>query len=82
MAEQLLYCTDVVAVFEEMGGKEVVEGVAGGALDNVSFADNALDGFLDIAFVDMVAANDVAARVLRELDGWKEILPIPFTLIS
>ena len=65
-----------------MCGKGVVEGVTGGALGDTGFADSSFDGFLDIAFVDMVAANDVAARVLRELDGWKEILPIPFTLIS
>jgi hypothetical protein len=46
VAEQFLDCADIVAVFEEVGGERVAEGVATGVFRDAALPDGFLDGAL------------------------------------
>lgn len=63
MAEQFLYGADVVAVFQEVRGETVAEGMAGDVFGNVGLLRGVPDGFLHCAFVEMVTADQAGARV-------------------
>ncbi len=78
VAKQLLDGADVVAVFQEVGGEGVAEGVAGGPLGDTGFLDGVADGALHDRFVMMVAA--ALAGIERHVGpgGREDPLPGPF----
>jgi len=55
MAEQLLDDSAVVAVFKNMRGEGVSEGMPGGPLDTPFLSHGSLDGALDIVEADAIA---------------------------
>jgi hypothetical protein len=57
VAEQLLDGADVVAVFQQVRCEGVPERVARGRLGDPSDADGVVNGALEDAFVEMVAAT-------------------------
>ncbi len=78
MAEQFLDGADIVAVFEEVGGERVAEGMAGDPFLNFGLTGGGADRFLERAAADVVAASDAGARVLGQPDRGEDILPDPF----
>jgi len=78
VTEEFLDGADVVAVLEEVGGKGVAEGVGGdGFLEACGFSGGA-NGFLEDAFVYVVAHGFAGGGVHREGDGGEEVLPGKF----
>ena len=77
MPEQFLDGADVIAGFEQVGGKTVAEGVATGSLWYASSINSVFDGVLQVLFVHMVAADFPGAGVDRRLGGGEEPLPAP-----
>ena len=69
VAEQLLDGANVVAVFEQVGGEGVAEGVRADALGDASGVGSGTDGFLRAACSGVVTANDTGARVDRHTVG-------------
>ena len=67
VAEQLLHGADVVACFEQVGGKAMTEGVRADGLADASLARRFVDGLLHLAGVQVKAIED--AVVLRLLHG-------------
>lgn len=63
VAEEFLHRTDVVAVFQEMGSEGVAEGVAGNALANPGLLGGLPDCSLQVALVQMMAADNAGAGV-------------------
>ena len=78
VAEELLDGANVGAVLEEVRGERVAEGVAGGVLVDPSVVGRTFDGPLDGGVGSVVAAGDVAPRVVGELGGGEDVLPAPF----
>ncbi len=78
VSEQLLNCPDVVAVFKQMRGKGVSEGVAGGPLDNPWFSHAFLDGALDGRFMNMMASLVAGLLIDPPMVGGEHVLPAPF----
>ena len=79
MAQEFLHGADVVAVFEEVGGKAVAKGVGADRLIDAGPAGGLTDGLLQTAFVQVVAAHDAAARVHGQTVRRKDVLPAPFS---
>lgn len=78
MAEQFLDGADVIAVFQQVRGETVAEGVAGDVLVNVGLLRGASDGFLHHAFVKVMAADQAGAWVFGMARGGEDVLPVPF----
>ena len=57
VTEEFLDGADVVTVLEKVGGEGMAKGVATDALGDVGLADSLLEGFLEAAFVQVVADN-------------------------
>jgi len=70
----------IIAALEEVGGEGVAEGVGGDVFggDTGQFGGSA-DGFLEAAFVGMVAAGFVREGVNRQVFSREDVLPGPFT---
>lgn len=71
-------CVDVVAIFQQVGGQGVTEGVGADRPGDVGSACRLADCPLQVAFIQMVAAHDTPTRVYREMLGGEDILPCPF----
>jgi hypothetical protein len=78
VAEQFLYVADVVAGFEQVGGKRMAQGVWGNMFGDFGLEGGAADGLLQAAFIAVMATNQLAARVNREPVSWEGILPESF----
>ncbi len=63
MSQEFLNGPNVIAFFEEMGGKAMPEGMTARRLCNPSGLNGALDGILKILFADVVTADFAAARI-------------------
>ena len=63
VAEQFLDCADVVAIFQQVGGEGMTEGVRGDAFLDPRFAGGLPDCLLQTAGAHVVAAGDSCARV-------------------
>ena len=59
MAEQLLDSADIVAIFQQVGGEGVPEGMASDALVDSCQTGRFFDCLLQGALADVMAANDV-----------------------
>jgi hypothetical protein len=80
MAEQFLDRPNVVAVFQQVRGAGVADGVATGRFRDACCAYRRFDRFLQRAFMNMVPPHHTRTRLRRQLIGGKHILPTPFTI--
>ena len=55
VSEQLLNRADIVAIFQQMGGKGMAHGVRAGWLRDASLEPCVFDGFLQNGFMNVVA---------------------------
>jgi len=78
MAEQGLDGPDVGVGFEEVGGKGMPEGMAGGPFGDVRFAEGLLELALHGAFVKVVTGDAPRAGMRAQGSRGKDILPGPF----
>ena len=77
MAEQVLDGSDVDAAFQEMRGKAMAKGVAGGGFGEPGFAHGVFELALHGGFVQMMACDVSGAGMRTEGRGGKDILPGP-----
>ena len=68
----------IVAIFDEVGGKGVAEGVAGAGFGDGGLGDGGFDGALKGFFAEVVAADEAGARIGGEGAGGEDPLPGPF----
>ena len=61
--KQLLHGADVIAGFQQVGGKRVAEGMRGNAFVYAGFLGRRTDSFLDACFVEMMPADAPSFRV-------------------
>lgn len=78
VAEEFLNGADVVAGFQEMGGKGVAECMWRDAFVKTSLFCSSAHGFLQAAFVSVVTSEVASARVRGESWSGEEPLPGPF----
>src|SRR6266545_6900268 len=77
MAEQLLHRADVVALFQQVGGKRVAEGVASRRLGNPGAADGIRHRALENGFVKVVTTALSGEAVHVHARGGEDPLPAP-----
>src|SRR6266581_149112 len=78
MPEQLLHSADVVAIVQQMGGKEMAQRVAGHALVDTGGPRRFLHRALQYRIIEVMAANRSVLRVNGTMFGRKHVLPGPF----
>src|SRR2546429_9122541 len=74
VAEQLLNRTDVVAVFKQMRGEAVSEGMAACRFSDSGCSDCQFDRVLKVLFGDVMPPQIARARIEGRLCGGKERL--------
>ncbi len=77
VSEQVLHGADVVAVFEQVGGEAVSEGVAGGAFAESRGDDGLVDGVLQDRLVEMVPGGLAGFGVQVGAGRGEDPLPRP-----
>ena len=80
MPQKLLNSPDVDAVYEEMGGETVPQGVNRCMLRNGGLPDGGSNGVLDGFFTQVVPSDLPASGIYRELRRGENILPDPYPL--
>ena len=78
VAEKLLDSTNIVAVFDEVCGEGVAEGVAGAGFGDGGLGDGGFDGALEGFFAEVVTADEAGAGIGGEGAGGEDPLPGPF----
>ena len=78
--QQFLNCTDIVPIFQQMGGKRVPETMAGDPFGHPRQLNRFLDCLLHTPLIDMMTANDPRAGVARQMGSRKNLLPTPVTI--
>ena len=73
--KQFLHCANVIPGFQEMRGETVPKGVRANRFVNFRQLHRRPDRPLQAAGVQMVTANDPAARFGLEAVRWEDILP-------
>src|SRR5262245_32668507 len=76
MAEKLLDRSYIIAIFEEMSGKTMAEGVRGDGFNH----GGEPDGALEIGLIEVVTLFDACDRIDREVGRRKNILPGKFAV--
>ena len=64
VAQKLLYCSDIVVGFQEVGRRTMTQGVGADGLDDPRQAGSLFDRFLQAALVQVMAACDAGTRIL------------------
>lgn len=77
MAEQVLHCANVVAVFQQVGGEGVAQGVGGDVLGQVGEIGGPLDGLAQTAGRNVVASAQPGAGIGGNLGRGEDPLPGP-----
>lgn len=77
MPEELLDGANVVAVFEQVRGETVSEGVAAGGLSQPGGANGELDGVLQVLLGKVMAARFSAAGIGGDFARGEDVLPRP-----
>ncbi len=80
VTEKLLDGADIIAVFQQMGGEAMAEGVAAGVSGDSRRADGGVDRALQAALVQMVAARRTCGRIARVTAHRKDELRGPFPI--
>ncbi len=78
VAEELLDCADVVAVFQEVRGEGVTQGVAAGIFLDARGLDGSLCRPLYCRFLEVMSSLDSAPRVDGSSGGGKDVLSRDF----
>jgi len=78
--QQFLHGADVVAIFQQVGGEGVAEGMGSDVLLDASELSRFADGLLEAALVEVVPAGDPCARVFGKGGGREHILPDPLAV--
>ena len=78
MAEEFLNGSDVVPVFQQVGGKGMPERMAGRALGESGFADCHLDRLLQKRFAEVVPATLAGFSISVDPRGREDLLPSTF----
>jgi len=78
VTQELLDGADVVAAFQQMGGKAVTQGMTVDPLTDRGRHGRLFDALLQAVFMDMVPPGLAAARIERQPAAGKNILPGPF----
>lgn len=76
--KQVLNSADVSAALQQMDGEGMAKSMGADGLRQAGAANRHLDGFVDDARVNMMAAGDTSMRVYGEVPGREDILPAPF----
>jgi hypothetical protein len=76
--EQVLNSADVGAALKQVGGEGMTKGMGADVLRQTGTANRHLEGLVDDAGVNMMAAGEARPRVNGEIPGRKDILPAPF----
>jgi hypothetical protein len=76
--EQVLNGADVGAALKQVGGEGMTKGMGADVLRQTGTVNRHLEGLVDDAGVNMMAAGDARPRVNGEIPGRKDILPAPF----
>lgn len=71
---------DTVAVFEQVGGKTVAKGMATNPLGDIGGSNCAFDGFLQPAFMEVMATNNTAAGIFGEVVSREDELLAPLSV--
>ena len=77
VTEQFLDGADVLAIFKEMGGEGMTEGVGGGPLGEAQPTDRLGHGALQHGLVEVMTAALARGAVYVETDGREDPLPRP-----
>ena len=80
VAQEFLHGANVVACFKQVGGEGVTKDVGGDAFGYVCALRGIPHCFLHHAGVEMMAAGDAGAGVLRKAGRGKDVLPAPFAV--
>ena len=75
VTKQFLYGPDIVAVFEQVGGETVAEGMTARMLRDAGRLYRAFDGPLQRLRIKMVSADHPGTRVFRSIRLRKDVLP-------
>jgi len=78
VAQEFLDGADAVAGFEEVGGEGVAEDVGRDAFGHVCTPGRLPHGFLEAAFIGVMAPHSARSGIDREAGGGKDVLPAPF----
>jgi hypothetical protein len=78
VTEEFLDGADVGAVFEQVGGEGVAEGVTADALRDARVLHGSFDGALDRGLVEMMAEAAAGSFIDTDPRGWEYPLPGPF----
>ncbi len=74
MAQEFLDCADIIVGFEQMRGERVAEGVGCNMFIDYRCLRRAPDGFLETAFIGVMATYRIAPWINGESVGGKNIL--------
>jgi len=77
VSKELLHSTDVVSIFEKMGGKGVPKCVTGSPFGDPRFLHGPFEGFLQNGCVDMMTAFPLGSGILPPVLLRKNPLPAP-----
>ncbi len=77
VAEKLLHGADVVAILQQMSRKAVAQGMASDVLGDLGGVGSFFQSALNVAVIEMVAANFATAGIGAEAFGREDILPNP-----
>ncbi len=80
VTEEFLDGTNIVSVFEQVGGKGVTEGVRGNKLIYFCEAGSLFDSPLEVCFAQVVTLFDAAYRIGGNNRRRKDVLPGKFTV--
>ncbi len=80
VSQEFLDRPDVVAAFEQMGGKAMTESVTTGRLGDAGGEDGLFYSVLEILFWDVMTANLATTGIERRLGRREDILPNPGSL--
>src|SRR5439155_10347598 len=78
MAEQLLHCTNIIAVLKQMRGETVPKSVAACRLSNPGGSDSKFHSVLEVFFRNVMSPCFTGAGIERRSCCRKEILPGQF----
>ena len=79
VAEEFLHGADIAALFEEVCGERMPEGVAGGGFSDSCRSEGTFECALQRRFIDVVASDDCSNGIDRELGGGEQVLPAKFS---
>ena len=78
MSQQFLHSTDIVAIFQQMGGKAVTQSMGAAGFGNSGISDGFFNSLLHGRWIEMVAVAVPGSGIDGEICSRKHILPDEF----